>query len=191
MHQIQEYYPTSLTAWKDWLAKNHDTSQAVWLVFYSKQSSKVSLTWSEAVDVALCYGWIDSKKVSKGNDEWHHFFSRRKEKSTWSKINKDKVAKLIDAGLMTTAGFRAIELAKQNGSWSLLDKVEELAMPKDLVKAFMLKPGSKAYFLSLSKSTRKAMLQWIVLAKRPETRQKRICEIAALAALKQKPEPFR
>jgi uncharacterized protein YdeI (YjbR/CyaY-like superfamily) len=190
MDQIQVFYPTSLAAWKEWLAQNHDTKQAVWLVFYSKRSSKASITWSEAVDVALCYGWIDGKKVSKGKDEWHHFFTRRKEKSTWSKINKEKVSRLIAAGLMTKAGFSAIEVARQNGSWSILDKAEELAIPKDLAQAFRLNPGSKTYFLSLSKSVRKAMLQWIVLAKRPETRQKRIGEIAAHAALKQKPKQF-
>ena len=91
---------------------------------------------------------------------------------------------------MTTAGYETIETAKQNGSWIILDEVEELIIPDDLAKEFKTKKGSKDFFLSLSKSVRKSILQWLVLAKRPETRQKRIYEIAALAAQKQKPKQF-
>jgi uncharacterized protein YdeI (YjbR/CyaY-like superfamily) len=92
---------------------------------------------------------------------------------------------------MTQAGYESIETAKQNGSWTILDDVEELEIPKDLEKEFKTKQGSKDFFLSLSKSVRKGILQWLVLAKRPETRQKRICEIAELAAKKLKPKQFR
>ena len=184
------FYPTSLAAWRRWLAKNHLSKQAVWLVYYNKKAAKKSISWSDAVDVALCYGWIDSKRIRIDAFASHQFFSRRKAKSTWSKINKQKVVKLSEAGLMAEAGLEAIEVAKQNGSWTMLDEVEELIIPDDLEKVFKSKQGSKNYFLGLSKSVKKAMLQWLVLAKQPETRQKRIAEIVKLVAEKSKPKLF-
>jgi uncharacterized protein YdeI (YjbR/CyaY-like superfamily) len=189
--EIEIFYPTSLTAWREWLEKNHLSKQAVWLVFYNKFSSKQSISWSEAVDVALCFGWIDSKKIKIDVETSHQFFSRRKPNSTWSKINKEKVQKLIDNGLMTRAGSESIETAKQNGTWTVLDEVEELIIPRDLENTFEKYKGSKEYFLSLSKSGKKMILQWIVLARRPETRQKRIAEIAENAGRNLKPQHLR
>src|SRR5690606_8987675 len=136
-----------------------------------------SVTWSEAVDVALCLGWLDSKKIKIDSESSKQFFSKRKAKSTWSKINKEKVKKLIDNGLMTQAGFEIIDVAKQNGSWNILDKIEELIIPKDLEKSFRKHKGSKDFFLGLSKTLKKIMLHWIIFAKRTETRQKRIEEV--------------
>ncbi len=184
------FYPKTKAAWRKWLEKNHETEQSVWLVFYNKASSKPTISWSESVEEALCFGWIDSKKISVDEESSHQFFSKRKAKSTWSKINKDKVDKLIEEGKMTKAGFNSIDIAKQNGSWTLLDEVEQLIIPKDLDKEFKKWKGSKDYFLSLSKSTRKGMLQWIVLAKQADTRQRRIAEIAELAAQGMKPNQF-
>lgn len=189
--EVEIFYPTSRTDWRKWLEKNHLSKQAVWLVFYKKASTKKSITWSEAVDVALCFGWIDSKKIKIDDEKSHQFFSKRKPKSTWSKINKEKVHQLIEKGLMADAGFKSIEIAKQNGSWTILDEVEELIIPEDLDAEFETKPNSKDFFLSLSKSVRKTILQWVVLAKRPETRQQRIKEIAECAGQKQKPAHLR
>ena len=188
--EIELFYPKNLAAWRKWLEKNHVSKPSVWLVFYNKASAIPSISWSDAVDVALCFGWIDSKKVAVDKEKSHQFFSKRKSKSTWSKINKEKVLKLIDAGLMTEAGLICIETAKQNGSWTILDDVEELIIPGDLEIEFKKQPGSKDFFLSLSRSVKKGMLQWLVLAKRPETRQNRISEIAQLAAQKLKPKQF-
>ncbi|WP_224997928.1 YdeI family protein [Cesiribacter sp. SM1] len=185
--EIEIFYPASRTDWRKWLEKNHLSKQAVWLVFYNKSSDKKSISWSEAVDVALCFGWIDSKKIKIDKETSHQFFSRRKPNSTWSKINKRKVQQLIESGLMTEAGCKSIEVAKQNGSWTILDQVEELIIPQDLEVEFEKKPNSKDFFLSLSKSVRKSILQWLVLAKRSETRQKRIIEIVEHAGQKQKP----
>ena len=185
--EVEIFYPTSLTAWRKWLEKNHLCKQAVWLVFYKKGSGKKSITWSEAVDVALCFGWIDSKRVKIDEESSHQFFSKRKAKSTWSKINKEKTDLLHKKGLITESGYESIKIAKQIGSWTILDEVEALLIPKDLEAEFKTTPNSKDFFLSLSKSTRKAILQWLVLAKRPETRQKRITEIVDLAGQKQKP----
>jgi uncharacterized protein YdeI (YjbR/CyaY-like superfamily) len=90
-NEIEVFYPISLTAWRKWLENNRLSKQAVWLVFYNKNSEKTSISWSESVDVALCFGWIDSKKISIDKETSHQFFSKRKPKSTWSKINKQKV----------------------------------------------------------------------------------------------------
>lgn len=188
MQDPEIFYPKSTGEWRKWLEKNHLSKQAVWLVFYKKGSEKKSISWSESVDVALCFGWIDSKKIKIDEETSHQFFSRRKSNSTWSKINKTKIQLLIEEGLMTDAGFDSVERAKQNGSWTILDEVEELIIPKDLEIRFDGKPNAKEYFLNLSKSNRKAILQWIVLAKRPYTRLKRIAEIVGLADKKQKPK---
>lgn len=189
-NEIDIFYPASVAAWRKWLVKNHLSKQAVWLVFYNKKSGIKSISWSEAVDVALCFGWIDSKKIKIDENSSHQFFSKRKAKSTWSKINKNKVEKLIEQGLMTEAGYLSIEVARQNGSWTLLDEVEELIIPADMEAEFARKPNSKDFFLSLSKSVRKSMLQWIVLAKTEGTRQKRITEIVEQAEKRLKPKHF-
>ncbi len=118
------------------------------------------------------------------------FFSTRKPISTWSKINKFNGDQLIENGIIAPAGHACIEGAKANGSWAILDDVEELIIPIDLEKAFKKHGGSKNFFLNLSRSVRKMMLQWIVFAKRPGTRQKRIEEIAESAAQGKKPKPF-
>lgn len=149
-----------------------------------------SMTWSEAVDEALCFGWIDSKRKPVDEEKFIQFFCKRKAGSTWSKVNKEKIIRLTEAGLMTQAGFASIETAKHNGSWTLLDEVEELIIPPDLEREFERYSGSKDFFLSLSKSVRKGMLHWLVLAKQPETRLKRIQEVAVLASQKQKPKQF-
>ncbi len=187
---VETFYPTSQRAWRAWLKANHHKKESVWLVMYKKSSEKPTLDWSGAVEEALCFGWVDSIRKSIDEERFMNFFTRRKPKGTWSKINKDKVKQLIDDGLMEPAGLAAIETAKQNGSWTMLDKVEKLTMPQDLTKELKAHPGSGAYFKSLSKSVRKAMLQWIMFAKRPETRQKRITEIATLAAQQKKPKQF-
>lgn len=189
--EIEIFYPMSLADWQEWLEKNHLSSNSVWLVFYNKDSGKKSISWSESVDVALCFGWIDSKKIRIDEEKSHQFFSKRKANSTWSKINKEKVRQLIDKGLMTEAGYKCIETAKQNGSWTILDDVEELVIPKDLGEALGNISGAKEYFENLSKSVKKAILQWLVLAKRPDTRQKRLDEIVESASQKLKPKHLR
>lgn len=183
-------YPKSRAEWRRWLEKNHLLKPSVWIVFYKKKTKKPTMSWSESVDEALCFGWIDSTKKSRDDESSIQFFSKRKPNSTWSKVNKMKVESLIANGLMMKAGFDSIERAKQNGSWTILDEVEELIVPDDLAEAFQSLSGSEAYFLSQSKTIKKMMLYWIVSAKRPETRQKRINEIAVNAAKQQKPKQF-
>ncbi|PWK29262.1 uncharacterized protein YdeI (YjbR/CyaY-like superfamily) [Arcicella aurantiaca] len=175
--EIESFYPTSQEAWRSWLIENHISKQSVWVIFYKKKSQIPSLSWSQAVDEALCFGWIDSTAKTIDSEKFIQFFSKRKPKSVWSKVNKTKVEQLIGNGLMTKAGFDSIEIAKQNGSWTILDEVEELIIPNDLEEAFQANLGTKDYYFSLSKSARKGILYKLVLAKRSETRHKRICEI--------------
>lgn len=189
--EIETFSPKNRQQWRRWLEKNHDKKQSIWLIFYKKKSNITTISRSDALDEALCFGWIDSTARPIDDEQFMQSFTRRKPNSVWSKINKGNIERLIGEGIMTQAGYQSIEVAKQNGSWSILDDVEELIIPKDLVKEFKSQPGSKDYFMSLSKSVKKSMLQWIVLAKRPETRQKRIAEIAELAGQQLKPKQFR
>ena len=188
---IETFCPTSQQQWRQWLQENHRSKQAVWLVCYKKKANIPTVIWSDAVDEAICFGWIDSKRITIDDDKFMQFFSQRKSNGTWSKVNKEKIKHLIDNGLMEKAGFDSIEKAIQNGSWTILDEVEELIIPKSLEEEFNKKTGSKEFFMSLSKSVRKSILQWIVLAKQSETRRKRINEIAEMASQNLKPKQFR
>jgi uncharacterized protein YdeI (YjbR/CyaY-like superfamily) len=189
-NEIELFYPKSQKEWRLWLTKNHIKKDAVWVIFYKQKIGKPTITWSNAVDEALCFGWIDSVKKTLDEERSIQFFSKRKPKSTWSKINKAKIQLLIDTKKMTQAGLHCINIAKENGSWSILDGVEALVIPNDLQIALIAKPNANDFFLGLSKSVKKAILQWLVLAKRPETRQKRISEIVEVAALGKKPKQF-
>lgn len=182
IQEVEHFYPKTKQYWRKWLEKNHIRKDAVWLIHYKQNANKPSLRWSDAVDEALCFGWIDSKGVTIDETSFKQYYCKRKPTSTWSKVNKEKIKQLIIDNKMTDAGLACIEIAKQNGSWTILDEVEELIIPKDLSKAFRDNKGSKKYFLSLSKSKQKYLLQWIVLAKQPQTRQKRIDEIASCAS---------
>ncbi|WP_207420317.1 YdeI/OmpD-associated family protein [Desertivirga brevis] len=187
---VETFYPASRQEWREWLKENHKSKEAVWILQYRKNTNKPSISWSEAVDEALCFGWIDSIRKSIDKESFIQFFCPRKARSAWSKINKAKVEQLINEGLMTEAGYKAIETAKENGSWTILDEVEELLIPAELERQFESNPGSKEYFITLSKSVRKMILQWVAVAKRPETREKRVREVAELAAKKQRPKQF-
>lgn len=171
--------------------QNHYLNQGVWVLCNNAKSGRTVVPWSDLVDEALCFGWIDSTRKTVDHHSFVQLFSKRKKHSTWSAVNKEKVQKLIGEGRMTKAGYECIKMAKQNGSWILLDEVEQLVIPDDLSDAFDEYDGSRTYFLSLSRSVRKMLLQWIVLAKRPETRAKRILETAKQAGLRQKPAQFR
>lgn len=191
MNDIEEYCPKDQKEWRKWLELNHHKQEAVWLIFYKKNSPNHNLAWSESVDEALCFGWIDSTKRTINDEKYKQYFCKRKAKSNWSKINKDKVKTLIDRGLMEEEGYKSIEIAKKNGSWTILDGVEDLVVPEDLKQEFTNHKGSNEYFESLGKSVKKGLLYWIVSAKRKETRQKRIIEIAENASKNLKPNQFR
>ncbi|WP_417611757.1 YdeI/OmpD-associated family protein [Owenweeksia hongkongensis] len=191
MKDPQNFTPASQQEWHNWLKANYESEEAVWLIIYKKGSGIPSLTWSEAVDEALCFGWIDSVKKTIDKEKYKQYFCKRKPKSIWSKINKEKVEQLIAEKRMTPAGMRCIEIAKQNGSWTFLDSVDALIIPKDLEAELDNNPRAKDYFEGLSNSAKKLLLYWVISAKREETRSKRIIEIAENAALGTKPKAFR
>lgn len=191
MKEAEEVCPKNKEEWRKWLELNHIKKDAVWLIFYKKTSPNYNLSWSESVDESLCFGWIDSTKKTIDTERYKQYFTKRKAKSNWSKINKEKIKNLIDKGLMTAAGFKSIEIAKENGSWTILDAVENLEIPNDLMQEFKNHKGTLEYFESLSKSDKKSILFWIVSAKKENTRHKRIIEIVESASQQLKPKQFR
>jgi uncharacterized protein YdeI (YjbR/CyaY-like superfamily) len=178
---INAFYPKSQKDWRKWLMKNHQTEKSVWLIMYKKESGTPSVYWSEAVDEALCFGWIDSVRYNRDDDSFYHYFTKRKPKSNWSKINKEKVKRLMDAGLIAPAGLEMIQIAKQSGTWAAMDEVEKLTVPEDFQKKLNAYKVALQNWQSFPPSSKKLILFWIETAKRPETRQKRIEETVELA----------
>lgn len=189
--EIETFCPSSRQDLRNWLEENHLSKPAVWLVLYRKKANVPSVSWSELVDEALCFGWIDSVRRTIDNERFMQFLSPRKPKGTWSKINKEKIIQLSAAGLMTEAGLRAIERAKLNGSWSTLDAIDEMIIPADLAEALEANIVAGEYFHGLSKSSKKIILYWLGSAKQVETRQNRLGEIIESANERMKPKPFR
>jgi len=188
---IELFYPDSPESWRAWLEANHAVKQSVWVVYYKKNAGMPTINQSLAADQALCFGWIDSIARPLDDKSYMQFFSPRKPKSTWSKVNKQKVAVLLEAGLITKAGLESIAIAKQNGSWELLDQVEELILPDDLNLALEHQPEAMIFYSALSRSVKKAFLQWLVLARQAETRQNRITEIVRFCIEQTVPKQFR
>jgi len=167
--------PDSAT-WRAWLSSNHETSPGVWLIFYKAKSGKPSIDWGTAVDEALCFGWIDSKVVSLDEERYEQYFTKRKPGSPWSKLNKEKIAALEAEDRLAEQGRAAIEAAKADGSWSMMDEAEALIIPDDLAE--LLDGSSLETFRSFSPSRQRNVLAWIVLAKREDTRTRRIQQTA-------------
>lgn len=178
---VERYYAKDRQEWRSWLAEHHATSSGVWLIYYKKESGKPRVAYDEAVEEALCFGWVDSRPNAIDDESYMQLFSPRKPKSPWSKINKERVARLIEQGLMTPAGLAKIEAAKGDGSWNRYDEVDDLAVPNDLIQALAANETANRYFEAFSPSSKKVILWWIASAKRPETRSKRIEETVRLA----------
>lgn len=178
----ERVYVPDRASWRRWLAKHHKTSPGVWLVFDKTASNANRLTWSDAVDEALCFGWIDSKTNKLDERQYLQMFSPRNAKSGWSAINKAKVERLIASKKMRPAGMRMIELAKERGTWTALDAYDAAVEPADFQKALAGNKAARKYWEAFPLSARKGILHWIATAKRPETRAKRIEETVRLAA---------
>lgn len=163
----------------------------MWLIRYKKHTGTPTVTYDEAVEEALCFGWIDSKPSVLDDKRSMLWMAPRKPKSTWSRLNKQRVARLVEARRMTNAGLGAINRAKKDGSWNTLDAVENLTVPKDLQRAMAGKAAAKKNFNAFSNSSKKIILGWIHAAKRPETRAKRIGETVAMAAKNLKANHYR
>src|SRR5215467_5225597 len=166
---------TSPDAWAAWLEKKHKKARGLWLQIAKKGSGRQSVTYSEALDVALCYGWIDGQKQSDTEQTWLQKFVPRSDKSVWSKINREKALALIDSGKMKPAGLEAIDLAKKNGRWTAAyDSQSRAAVPPDLKKALDANPRAKAFFEQLDSANRYAVLFRIQTVKKAETRTRKI-----------------
>ncbi|MFN8435175.1 MAG: YdeI/OmpD-associated family protein [Anaerolineales bacterium] len=174
-------HPKSRADWRKWLEENQDRKEGIWLISYKKDTGKPRFDYDESVEEALCFGWIDSKPAKLDDERSMLWFAPRKPKTNWSKLNKDRVEKMIKAGLMAPAGLAKVEAAKKDGSWNALDGVEALDIPPDLAKAFSKNKTAKEYFEAFPRSVKRGILEWILNAKRPETRAKRIEETVTLA----------
>jgi uncharacterized protein YdeI (YjbR/CyaY-like superfamily) len=169
--------------WEAWLAKHHRSSPGVWIRMAKKATGLPSITHPDALDVALCYGWIDGTRQGESDTTFLQKFSPRAKRSTWSKINREKVQALIEAGRMQPAGLAEIERAKGDGRWdAAYDSQRNMQVPPDLESALAAKPRAKAEFAKLDSRNRFAILFRTHQAKKPETRAKRIAEFVAMLA---------
>ncbi len=182
MSERKQLRPRDRAAWRRWLERNHAKSTGVLLVLKKKSATGRGLMYEDALEEALCFGWIDSKVRSLDENHVLQLFSPRKINSAWSKRNKERVKKLASEGRMAPAGREAIQRAKTTGSWTALDSVEALEVPKDLAAALARNKKAAGNFEAFSPSAKKGYLYWINGAKRSETRAKRIRETVALAA---------
>jgi len=184
MAELKKVTPKSREAWRAWLDKNHAASQGIWLVFAKKHTGLPSLSYEDAVQEALCFGWIDS--LMKSIDDRFHMqmFTPRKPKSAWSVTNKARLAKLMKAGVVTPAGLAAVKLAKKSGSWDTYAVVDALTIPPELQRAFEANPEAKKNWPSYTPSAQRSFLHMINGAKRPETREKRVKQVIDYVARK-------
>lgn len=183
--------PFDRAGWRAWLIENHATSGGVHLVSWRRPSGKTSVPYEDAVEEALCVGWIDSVGGKLDDERGLQWFSPRRSRSGWARSNKERIERLTAAGQMLPAGLAAIEEAKRNGTWTLLDDVENLVVPDDLGAAFDGNPPARAHWDAFSRSPRRAILAWIAQAKRPETRARRVADAAEHAARNERPPQFR
>lgn len=177
----ERVHATTADEWRAWLADHHADRQGAWLVSWKKHTGKPAVGYAESVCEALCFGWVDSLGRKLDEDRTMLWFAPRRPTSGWSRPNKERVERLLAEGRMTPAGQRLIDLAKANGSWTLLDDVENLVVPPDLDEAFRARPGSREHWDGFPRSVRRGVLEWIVQAKRPATREKRVLETADAA----------
>jgi uncharacterized protein YdeI (YjbR/CyaY-like superfamily) len=178
---IESFYAKDRAAWRQWLLKNHETAKAIWLIIYKKESKTPSVYYPEAVDEALCFGWVDSKPNKRDDESYYQYFAKRNPKSNWSKINKNKVTTLIKAGLMHESGLVSIALAKKTGTWNALDKVDNLVLPEAMQQLFNKNNKAFQYWEAFPPSTKRGILEWIYNAKQESTMLKRIEETVQLA----------
>jgi uncharacterized protein YdeI (YjbR/CyaY-like superfamily) len=168
--------------WREWLAEHHASEKAAWLVIHKKASTEPSVTYDEAVEEALCFGWVDSKVNTLDASRSMLWFAPRRPRTGWSAPNKQRVQRMIEQGRMAPAGLARVEAAKRDGTWNALDAVEALEVPDDLAAALASMPPAAEHFTAFPRSAKRGILEWIQAARRPATRQARIEETARLAS---------
>ena len=190
-HSPSPPYPSTeasdRAAWRTWLHRHHAKSQGVWLVYCKKGSGIPSVSYAEAVEEALCFGWIDSKIHAVDHLRYRQVFTPRKPRSSWSDLNRSRAAKLIRNGRMTAAGLAKITAARRDGSWNARPVVANPRMPLDLRRALAADPQAALHFRSFSDAVRRLIVRWIIDARRPDARQRRIDKTVRLASLNKKP----
>ncbi len=188
---VPSCYAPSQEAWRSWLEENHKGQKGVWLIIFRKEGDTPSVQYPEAVEEALCFAWIDSKPNKRDEKSYYQYFSPRKPKSNWSRVNKEKVARLIQEGRMQAAGMAMVDLAQKTGTWDALEDVENLVIPEDLGETLDRYPQARANFEAFPRSVKRSILEWILLAKRAETRKKRIEETAEKAQKNERANQYR
>ncbi|MEP6615849.1 MAG: YdeI/OmpD-associated family protein [Ginsengibacter sp.] len=183
---LKLFYARNRKAWRQWLQKNHAKETGVWLVYYKKNSGKSRVPYDDAVEEALCFGWIDSIMHPIDEVKYKQKFTPRKLKSVWSALNKKRILKLMELDLMAPAGLEIIDKGKLNGSWTQIDHVENLEIPPDLAKIFLKNKKLAGYYKSLARSRQKQWLYRLGNAKLSETRAKRIAEFVTELNLSKK-----
>jgi uncharacterized protein YdeI (YjbR/CyaY-like superfamily) len=178
--------PVSVREWRAWLEVNHARSGGVWLAIARRGGEDVAIPYEAAIEEALCVGWVDGQARRLDDRRTKLYFAPRKPRSGWARSNKLRVQRLLAEGRMRAPGMAAIERAKANGAWALLDEVEELIVPPDLAEALVAAPPATTHWAAFPPSVRRQFLEWIRQARRPETRAKRIAETAELAARNQR-----
>jgi uncharacterized protein YdeI (YjbR/CyaY-like superfamily) len=182
--ELPQIQPKSRKAWRAWLEKNHATSSAIWLVYAKKHTGIPSLSYAEAVEEALCFGWIDSLVHPIDDALYKQIFTPRKETSAWSALNKKRVERLIADGLMTRAGMRLIDIAKTNGRWNTHAATDAMTMPPELKKALNGNAAAKKNWPTYTASQQKAFLRMVDGAKTAETRAKRVARVLEIVGRK-------
>jgi uncharacterized protein YdeI (YjbR/CyaY-like superfamily) len=176
------YHAETRAQWRAWLAANHDSVPGVWLCSWRGPVSLPVCPYPDAVEEAICFGWIDSTVNALDERRTLQLMTPRRPKSGWTRLNRQRVERMESAGLMTAPRRRAVEVAQQNGWWTLSDSVEDLVEPEDLAKSLDADAAARAHWNSFPPSARKAMLWWVVTAAKAETRTRRIETIVARAA---------
>jgi uncharacterized protein YdeI (YjbR/CyaY-like superfamily) len=175
-------HPESISEWREWLARHHADRDGAWLAGWKRASGKPSLDYGELVEEALCFGWIDSVLNTLEDGRQAQLMTPRRRGSGWSTSNKERVERLLTDGRMTDAGLRVIEAAKADGSWSMQDAAEALIEPPELRTALDARPEARRNWDAFPKSPRRALIWWVMSAKRPETRERRVMTIVEEAA---------
>ena len=176
------YHAETRPQWRAWLAARHDSAPGVWLCSWRAATGKPVCPYPEVVEEAICFGWIDSTVNILDEDRSLQLVTPRKPKSTWTRLNRKRVADMEAAGLMTDAGRRAVEVARANGWWTIYDPVEDLVEPDDLAAVLDADPRARTSWDAFPPSARKAMLWWVISAMKDDTRARRIDTIVQKAA---------
>jgi uncharacterized protein YdeI (YjbR/CyaY-like superfamily) len=186
LDQLPRVHVETRAAWRAWLSEHHAEAGGAWFVSWKRATGRPAVPYEEVVEEALCFGWIDSTARTIDDERQMMLMTPRKKGSAWSRSNKQRLERLEAAGLIEPAGYAAIERAKADGSWTILDDVEDLIEPPDLTAALNAESAARRNWDAFTPSARKAILQQIAFAKRPETRARRVAEAARLAAGNQK-----